>query len=45
MRFGLDNEPPKNLADVGERLGLPMERVEQLESEALAILSEELTEE
>ncbi|HEY8503201.1 MAG TPA: RNA polymerase sigma factor RpoD/SigA [Gemmataceae bacterium] len=43
MRFGLDDEEPKTLKEIGECLGLTRERVRQIESEALAKLSENLT--
>lgn len=42
MRFGLDNEEPKTLKEIGERLGLTRERVRQIENEALAKLCESL---
>jgi RNA polymerase primary sigma factor len=43
MRFGLNDEEPKTLKEIGECLGLTRERVRQIESEALAKLSESLT--
>lgn len=42
MRFGLDDEEPKTLKVIGERLGLTRERVRQIESEALSKLSESM---
>src|SRR3989442_357995 len=43
MRFGLiENEEPKTLKEIGESLGLTRERVRQIESEALAKLSENM---
>ncbi len=42
MRFGLNQEEPKTLKEIGESLGLTRERVRQIESEALAKLNESL---
>src|SRR5476649_984965 len=43
MRFGLiENEEPKTLKEIGESLELTRERVRQIESEALAKLSENM---
>jgi RNA polymerase primary sigma factor len=43
MRFGLNDEEPKTLKEIGESLGLTRERVRQIESEALAKLSDSLS--
>ena len=42
MRFGLDEEGPKTLKEIGRRLGLTRERVRQLEQDALADLRSRL---
>src|SRR5262249_2844726 len=42
LRFGLDDEEPKTLKEIGERLGLTRERVRQIENEALAKLNDGL---
>lgn len=45
MRFGIDNEEPRTLKEIGESLGLTRERVRQIESEALAKLYENMASE
>ena len=42
MRFGLDEDGPKTLKEIGHRLGLTRERVRQLEQDALAVLRSRL---
>jgi len=42
MRFGLNDEEPKTLKEIGESRGLTRERVRQIESEALGKLSESM---
>jgi RNA polymerase primary sigma factor len=42
LRFGLDGQPPKNLREIGEVLGLTRERVRQIERLALAQLQKML---
>lgn len=42
LRFGLDNEEPKTLKEIGRRLGLTSERVRQIERQALRKLGQRL---
>jgi RNA polymerase primary sigma factor len=42
MRYGLDDEEPKTLNEIGERLGLTRERVRQIEVQALGKLRDRL---
>ncbi len=42
MRFGLEDQEPRTLKEIGESLGLTRERVRQIETEALAKLAEGL---
>ncbi len=42
MRFGLDNQEPKTLKEIGEVMGLTRERVRQIENEALNKLAKSL---
>ena len=42
MRFGLDEQPPRTLEEVGQQLGITRERVRQIEGEALVKLRVEI---
>lgn len=43
LRFGLDDEEPKTLKEIGEMLGITRERIRQIENEALEKLKTGLT--
>jgi RNA polymerase primary sigma factor len=42
LRFGLEDEEPMTLKDIGVRLGLTRERIRQIEKDALGTLREQL---
>ena len=42
LRFGLDDEEPMTLMEIGDRLGLTRERIRQIEKDALGKLRAEL---
>ena len=39
LRFGLQDEHPRTLEEVGQKFGVPRERIRQIEAEALAKLT------
>jgi RNA polymerase primary sigma factor len=39
LRYGLDDDEPKTLEEIGRRLGLTRERIRQIEVEALRRLA------
>ncbi len=45
LRYGLDDDSPLTLEQIGDRLGLTRERIRQIENEALNKLHDYLTEE
>ncbi len=42
LRFGIDEDEPMTLKDIGAKIGLTRERVRQLEREALRKLKDEI---